>query len=97
LRYEHARLGYLRGDFVDAKSDFATLRSVFATLGDGAQAQRAGEFALCADVGARFGTGGGMLNKTAWARYLVHQTSNKNYQTDSPLTVLMLQMLSRLG
>lgn len=97
LCYEQARLGYLRGDYAAAKRDFITLRSVFATLGDDAQAQRAGEFALCADVGARFGTGGGMLSKTAWARYLVHQTNNKNYQTDSPLTVLMLQMLSRLS
>jgi len=95
LRYECARLRYLQSDYAEAKGEFAALRSVFATLGDDGQAQRAGEFALCADVGARFGTSG-VLNKAAWARYLVHVTDSKNYYTDSPLTVLLLQMVSRL-
>ncbi len=96
LRYESARLRYLQSDYAEAKGEFATLRSVFATLGDDGQAQRAGEFALCADVHARFGTNG-VLNKAAWARFLVHLTNNKNYHTDSPLTVLLLQMVSRLS
>jgi DNA-binding transcriptional ArsR family regulator len=96
LRYECARLRYLQSDYAEAKSEFAALRPVFATLGDDGQAQRAGEFEVCADVGARFGTGS-VLNKGAWARYLVHLTNNKNYHTDSPLTVLLLQMVSRLS
>lgn len=96
LRYECARLRYLQSDYAAAKSEFAALRSVFATLGDDPQAQRAREFEVCADVHARFGTGS-VLNKGAWARYLVHLTNNKNYHTDSPLTVLLLQMVSRLS
>lgn len=96
LRYECARLWYLQGNYGKAKQAFAALRPVFTALNDDAQAQRAAEFALCADVGARFGTNS-VLNKAAWARYLTHRTANNNYHTDSPLTVLLLQMVSRLS
>jgi predicted ArsR family transcriptional regulator len=97
LQYEHARLLYLRGDYDSAKREFAGLRRLFATSGDDTMLQRVKEFEVCAEASARFGANMvGAMNKHAWARYLVHATTDKNYQTDSPLTLLLLQLVSRL-
>lgn len=98
LRYEHARLLYLRGDYGQAKQEFAALRPIFAAIGEETMLQRVKEFEVCAEASARFGANMVIgVNKHAWARYLVHLTADKNYQTDSPLTLLLLQLVSRLS
>lgn len=98
LSYEHARLHYLRGDYGQAKQEFAALRPIFTALGDETMLQRVKEFEVCAEASAHFGTNMAIgVNKHAWARYLVQRTADKNYQTDSPLTVLLLQLVSRLA
>jgi hypothetical protein len=94
LQYEHARLLYLRGNYGQAKQEFGSLRAVFASIGDETMLQRIKEFEVCVEVGMRFGANGtSNANKTDWARYLVNLTADRNYQTDSPLTLLLLQLM----
>ena len=96
LRYERARLHYLRGEYKEAKQEFAALQLVFTALGDETMVQRANEFEVCADVSARLGDSG-VLSNVAWARTLVRLAHQRNVQLDSPMAALLVHVVSRLS
>ncbi|MFQ5614802.1 MAG: hypothetical protein ACE5H9_21990 [Anaerolineae bacterium] len=98
LQYERARLAYLRGEREEAERMLAALHEFFASRGDETMLRRLEEFQLCLEAWGRFAAvTPGNVGEAAWARCLLDTLKDNEYQTGSPLTLLLLQLLRQLS
>lgn len=97
FEYERARLSYLRGEYTQAEQAFIQLRDRFSTLHDQALLRRVEEFLVCVDVQRRFAAQSQPSNEAALGWSLAQALVEQDYQTDSPITSLLLLVLRRLS
>jgi RNA polymerase sigma factor (sigma-70 family) len=98
LDYEQARLAYLRGDYPRAARDFARLHDFFSACHDEALLKRIKEFQVCLEVQQRFAAEAGPAAGEATVGWYLAQTLvEQGYQSDSPITSLLLPVLRQLA
>src|SRR3990172_11456462 len=93
LEYERARVAYLRGDYPEAERSFEALREFFAGIHDETMLRRIDEFRLCLRAEAMQGS----VGDAAWARSLLDLFVTREFQTGSPLILLLLKLLRHLS
>lgn len=98
LRYERARLFYLRGKHKEAREDFESLHRFFVEVRDEMMIGRIDESLLCLKAWDCFATGMPYgVGEAALARCLLDTMTEETYQTDSPLTSLLIRLVRQLS
>lgn len=98
LKYERARLFYLRGEHEEARKSLESLREFFVGVQDETMLRHTDEVLLCLKAWDRFKTETSHgVGEIALARCLLETLTEETYQTDSPLTLLLLQLVSQLS
>lgn len=98
FEYERARLVYLRGEYAQAEQAFTQLHDRFSALHDQALLRRVEEFLVCVDVQRRFAAQAQpSANEAALGWSLAQALVEQDYQTDSPITSLLLLVLRQLS
>ncbi|HEY0602425.1 MAG TPA: sigma factor-like helix-turn-helix DNA-binding protein [Herpetosiphonaceae bacterium] len=98
FEYERARLAYLRGEYTQAEQTFTQLRDRFGALHDQALLRRIEEFLVCVDVQRRFAAQlQPSANEATLGWSLAQALVEQDYQTDSPITSLLLLVLRQLS
>ena len=98
FQYERARLAYLRGEYEQAEQVFTQLRERFSALHDQALLRRVEEFLVCVDVQRRFAAQmQPSTNEAAIGWSLAQALVEQDYQSDSPITSLLLLVLRQLS
>lgn len=96
--YERARLAYLRGEYEQAEHAFKQLRERFSASDDQALLRRVEEFLVCVDVQHRFAAQSQpSANEATLGWSLAQALVEQDYQTDSPITSLLLLVLRQLS
>jgi RNA polymerase sigma factor (sigma-70 family) len=98
LDYELARLDYLRGDYAQAAHDFARLHDFFSACHDEALLKRIREFQVCLEVQQRFAAESQpAAGEATVGWHLAQALVEQGYQSDSPITSLLLPVLRQLS
>jgi hypothetical protein len=98
LMYERTRLLYLRGKRAEAREEFESLREFFVEVQDETMIRHTDEFLLCLKAQDRFtGVIPNGMNEVAFARCLLDTLTEEAYRTSSPLSSLLLKMVSLLS
>jgi hypothetical protein len=98
LRYERARLSYLRGDYKEAKISFESLRDFFVEVQDEIMIRHTDESLLCLKAWDCFAAGMSYgVGEAALARCLLDTMTKEAYRTDSPLNSLLVQLVDQLS
>ncbi len=98
LRYERARLFYLRGEHEEARESLESLREFFVEVQDEMMIRHTDESLLCLKAWDCFATGMPYgVGEAALARCLFNTLTKEAYRTDSPLTSLLVQLVDQLS
>jgi len=98
LQYERARLAYLRGEYEEARKSFEILHEFFVSVQDETMIKRVKEFRLCIEAcSACIADGPTNVSEASLARCLLDILEKNAYQSDSPLSSLLLHLLRRIS
>lgn len=98
LQFERARLAYLHGDYQQAADSFSQLHDFFTATGNEPLLKRIEEYRICLAVQQRFAAESkAAAGEAAVGWYLAQMLGEQSFQTDSPVTSLLLLVLRQLA
>jgi tetratricopeptide (TPR) repeat protein len=98
LMYERARIVYLAGNHDSALKIFEELHKYFTEKKIEVVLRHIDEYVLCLNASLNFGIGiPSRYGNAEWARCLLNTLKENNFQTESPLVILLLDLLHNLS
>ncbi len=98
LEFERARILYLNGKHEQALVAFNDLHKFFENNQIESMVKRINDYILCLKASRNFASGKpGRYGKVEWARCVLDTLNESGFQTESPLMLLLLDLLRKLS